>query len=153
MQSIIEYLDNAIVSFNKEISDKVTGIYYLEKLKYNLIDGLKKINFQKEIEVLKDNKIQNQYGQIKLLLKVENYKDSISRIRKKKPNDILTIILQGFNSIKIYENIDSRSSKNLNLYKMTGISIPKETVVSESISKDTILVNIFIIEEKIDIEK
>ena len=83
MQSIIEYLDNAIVSFNKEISDKVTGIYYLEKLKYNLIDGLKKINFQKEIEVLKDNKIQNQYGQIKLLLKVENYKDSISRIRKK----------------------------------------------------------------------
>ena len=36
---------------------------------------------------------------------------------------------------------------------MTGISIPKETVVSESISKDTILINISIIEEKIDIEK
>ena len=153
MQSIIEYLDKAIVSFNKEISGKVTGIYYLEKLKYNLIDGLKKINFQKEIEVLKDNKIQNQYEQIKLLLTVENYKDSISRIRKKKLNDILTIILQGFNSIKIYENIESKSSKNLNLYKMTGISIPKETVISESISKDTILINIVIIEEKIDIEK
>ena len=51
------------------------------------------------------------------------------------------------------ENIESKSSKNLNLYKMTGISIPKETVISESISKDTILINIVIIEEKIDIEK
>ena len=153
MQNIIENLDKAIISLNNEINDKVAGIYYLEKLKYNLIDGLKKINFQKEIEEIKANKIQNQYGQNKLLLKVENYKDSISRIRKKQPNDILTIVLQGFNSIKIYENIDSKSSKNLNLYKMTGISIPKGTVVSESISKDTILINISIIEEKIDIEK
>ena len=40
-------------------------------------------------------------------------------------------------------NLDFKKSQSLNLFPKTGIVISKDTLISESISKDTILLDIF----------
>ena len=59
--------------------------------------------------------LQKKYGQNDLLIKIENYQESISKIKCSNVNDDLCIVLKGSKSIKIYEQIDSNKSKHINL--------------------------------------
>ena len=41
MESFIKTLDNLLMEINKSINEKVTGIYFLELLKFKLIEKFK----------------------------------------------------------------------------------------------------------------
>ena len=154
MEDLIQDIKNIISDINKQINDKILGINYLEKLKYLLIDKLKtsKISFIKNIENLQNNELRMKHSQNDLLIKFEINSDSLSKINHTIQNDYLCIVLNGSKSIKIHENLHSTQSQSINLFSNTGIVLSKATVISESISKQTILINIFYIKNDIDIE-
>ena len=154
MEDLIQDIHNIISESNNQINDKILGVNYLEKLKYLLIDKLKtfKITSIKNIENLQNKELKISFNQNNLLIKFENYSNPISRIKNTIQNDYLCIVLNGSKSIKIHENSDPSESQSINLFSNTGIVLSKATVISESISKETILINIFNIRSDIDIE-
>ena len=44
MENFFKEIDNFIIESNKEISEKILGINYLEKLKFSLIEKIKGLN-------------------------------------------------------------------------------------------------------------
>ena len=106
----------------------------------------------KNIENLQNKEIRTNYSQNNLLIKFESTSNPISKIKNIIQEDCLSIILNGSKSIKIHENSDSSESQSINLFPNTGIVLSKATVISESISKETILINIFNIRSDINIE-
>ena len=152
MPNLIQYLDSTILNINSKIGEKISGINYFEKLKYLLIDDLKKLSID-DIKDFENQEISKEFGDKSLKIRLQEYKDSTSNIKYSTLNDELCIVLEGYKSIKIYNNLESNNSNSLNLYKFMGLVLPKNTVVSESISNDTKLINIFNSEAKTDIEK
>ena len=154
MEDLIQYIHNIISESNNQINDKILGVNYLEKLKYLLIDKLKtfKITSIKDIENLQNEEIRITHSQNNLLIKFESNSNPLSKIKNIIHDDCLSIILNGSKSIRIHENLDSSESQPINLFPNTGIVLSKATVISESISKETILINIFNIRGDIDIE-
>ena len=137
MKNLLEYFDNILSENLDEINDKLLSTNYLEKLKYIIINNLKNQNLT-EMNKSQNDLMQKKYGQNDLLIKIENYQESISKIKCSNVNDDLCIVLKGSKSIKIYEQIDSNKSKHINLYQFMGICLPKDTIKSESISAGTI---------------
>ena len=154
MEDLIKDIHNIISESNNQIHDKILGVNYLEKLKYHLIDKLKtfKITSIKDVENLQNKEIRITHSQNNLLIKFENNSNPLSKIKNTIQNDYLCIVLNGSKSIKIHENLHSTQSQSINLFSNTGIVLSKATVISESISKQTILINIFYIKNDIDIE-
>ena len=154
MEDLIQNIHNIISESNNQINDKILGVNYLEKLKYHLIDKLKtfKITLIKDIENLQNKEIRITHSQNNLIIKFENNSNPLSKIKNTVQNDYLCIVLNGSKSIKIHENLHSTQSQSITLFPNTGIVLSKATVISESISKQTILINIFYIKNDIDIE-
>ena len=145
MEDFIQDFDNIISVSNNQINDKILGINYLEKLKYLLIDKLKILNLsnEKNIKNFEQKEIKRKFGVNNLLIKFIFNKESLSKMKTITTNDYLCIVLFGFKSLEIHENLDFKKSQSLNLFPKTGIVISKDTLISESISKDTILLDIF----------
>jgi len=154
MQDLTKYIDNIVYESSTQINDKVLGVNFLEKLKYLLIDKIKLFNknFIKNIENYQNNKTAKKYGENYLLIKVKTNSDSVSTIKNIVSNDYLSIVVHGSKSLKIYENSSSKKSFFLNCVTNTGIVISKDTVISESISKNTILLDIINIKDNINVE-
>ena len=154
MKNSIEFFDNIINECNNQINDKVSGINYLEKLKYLLIEKIQ--NSQTTFDLL-DNKnekeIVKNYGVNELHITLERYQESKSRIKHKILRDYVSIVLKGSKSIEIYDTFHPNQSNKLNLFKGSGISLTQDTVINESILKNTILLNIFNNKKKEVIEK
>ena len=66
-----------------------------------------------------------------------------TKVKNKLSNDYLCIIASGSASLEVYENLDLNKFISLKLFKFMGITLSKDTYVSQSISKDTIILNIF----------
>ena len=144
MKNFLQDIDNILIDSNAKINDKIFGINYLEKIKYHLMDKLKDIQLN-NIGDIDNQELIKEFGEKKLLFKLEKHKESKSIIKNTIPLDQLSIVLVGFKSIEIHEKETAKKSSSLNLYKNMGIVVPKETILSESISKETILLNIIII--------
>ena len=151
METLIQNIDSIIIECNKRINENILGINYLEKLKYYLIDSLK-LHKISSFEECKNTEITKIYGKNHLLISIENFSDSLSKIKNVISNDYLCIVLIGGKFLEIYSNSKHKISNNLNLFPFTGIVLSQNTVVNESISKETILLNIYHINEKTDIE-
>ena len=152
MKNLIEEIDNIILESSKEINDNVVGINYLEKLKYLLIDRFKVFNL-KFIEDISNQELLKNYNQKSLSIKLENYQKSSSKIKNSILNDYLCIMLTGSKTLKIYENLESKKASTINLYKNMGLILPKDTIISESIASQSILLNIDYNNESKPIEK
>jgi hypothetical protein len=135
-------IDNIISDCNNQINDKIIGINYLEKLKYLLIDRMKNYEIT-SLDNLLNSEISKKIGNNQLLIKFEEYLDSISKIKKDILHDSLCIVLTGVKTIKIYDNTDHKVFKELTIAKNTGIVLTNQTVVDELVSKNTILMNIY----------
>ena len=145
MENLIQDFNDIISASNNQINDKILGINYLEKLKYLLIDKLKILNIsnEKSFRNFEQKEIKRKFGVNDLLIKFIFNTQSLSKIKTITPNDYLSIVLFGFKSLEIYENLDFKKSQSINLFPKTGLVISKDTLISETISKDTILLDIF----------
>jgi len=135
-------IDTIISENNNQINDKILGVNYLEKLKYLLIDSLKNIKISSFNEI-KSNEILKTYGANNLKIKIKNYSSSLSKIKNKISSDYLCIVLQGTKSIELHDILNSKYTNKLNIFPFTGVVLSNNTIISESISKETVLMDIF----------
>ena len=135
-------IDTIISENNNQINDKILGVNYLEKLKYLLIDSLKNIKISSFNEI-KSNEILKTYGANNLKIKIENYSSSLSKIKNKISSDYLCIVLQGTKSIEFHDILNSKYTNKLNIFPFTGVVLSNNTIISESISNETVLMDIF----------
>ena len=135
-------IDTIISENNNQINDKILGVNYLEKLKYLLIDSLKNIKISSFNEI-KSNEILKTYGANNLKIKIKNYSSSLSKIKNKISSDYLCIVLQGTKSIELHDILNSKYTNKLNIFPFTGVALSNNTIISESISNETVLVEIF----------
>jgi len=145
MEKLLHSIDVIITEINNQISDKVYGINYLEKIKYPLIDKIKIIHSDifKDKADFRNEELIKKYGENHLSISLDLNLDPLAKIKNKILNDYLCIVVVGFKSLKIYQNLESKESHLINLYPNTGIVLSKDTLISESSAKDTILLNIF----------
>ena len=130
-----------IISEVNSINDKIKGLNFLEILKINLIEKLSFINDQNislnkfdiiEKEVSADNR------NITIFIKfIEN--SSITR-KKLIDENTLFLSLNETSSFDIYE--DEKNFVNIVLFKNTGISIPKNTIINSKFNKNALLIEI-----------
>ena len=143
-------IDTIISESNNQINDKILGVNYLEKLKYLLIDSLKNIKISSFNEI-KSNEILKTYGANNLKIKIENYSSSLSKIKNKISSDYLCIVLQGTKFIEFNDILNSKYSNKLTIFPFTGVVLSNNTIISESISNETVLLDIFNLRSKSEI--
>ena len=144
MNNLMQDLDNILIDTSNKINGKIVGINYLESLKYHLIDRFKEIKLN-NLDDIDNYELAKESGEINLSFKLQKFKESKSIIKNTSLTDQLSIVLFGFKTVEIYEKETKKKSTYMSLYKNMGITIPKETILSESISKETLLLNIIIV--------
>ena len=138
-------IDNLISDCINQINEKINGINFLEKIKYSLIDRIKSIDLL-NFESINNKELYINNANINLLTKIEKTNENVSKIKKTIDNDNLTIILEGLKTISIHEKLISKSVNQQYLAKYVGMVLAKNTIIDEIITKDTILLNISIVD-------
>jgi len=138
-------IDNLISDCINQINEKINGINFLEKIKYSLIDRIKSIDLL-NFENINNKEYYISNANINLLIKIEKANENVSKIKKTIDNDNLTIILEGLKTISIHEKLISKSVNQQYLAKYVGMVLAKNTIIDEVITKDTILLNISIVD-------
>ena len=144
MEKITKDISEIIAGEIKTINDKVRGLNFLELLKTGIIEKLLElVNKQKfPLDQLIDyqNEIKEDSKHIKISIKY--FLNSISVSKKKIDNDSLFISLNELSNFDIFR--DNKEFKSLVLYKNTGLSLPKHTVLNAKYSKNLLLIEISI---------
>jgi len=144
MEQLILEIDSIISDCNNKINDKIIGTNYLEKLKFLLIDSLKEKNFSSlnnfsEATVKELNK---KCGENNLVIAIQQYQESLTKIKNECINDFLSIVLRGFVSLDIYQKDKEKALHSLSLFPKTGVVLSKNTFISEKIVKDSLILRI-----------
>ena len=144
MEQLFLQIDSIITDCNKKINDKIIGINYLEKLKFLLIDSLKENNFNSFEKVSNKNILEfsKKYGENNLIIIIQQYQESFTRIKNECLNDFLCIVLKGLTSLDIHQNNKENDLYSLNLFPNTGIVLSKNTLISEKIIKNSLILRI-----------
>ena len=142
MEKLTKDISDIIITVVNTTNEKVRGLNFLELLKTNLIEKIlplfseqkfpleQVINYEKEI---KDNS-----RNIKIL--INYFINSISISKKKIDNDSLFLIFNEASNFDIYK--DEKNFTSILLYKNTGISLSKDTVINLKYNKNVLLVEI-----------
>ena len=148
MESYNGIFDKLLTELNTSINNKISGIHFLELLKYELIEKLKDLD-QKNSEELKllftnQNSFENQINMDNrpIKYKIEHFNKSESIIKQKTKNDLLCIILEGLKIISVFDNNVAEKSIQSNLTRNMGIVLVKNTVISAKITKKSIMLSI-----------
>ena len=144
-------IDNLISDCINQINEKINGINFLEKIKFSLIDKMKSIDLL-NFENINNKEQYINNANINLLTKIEKTNENVSKIKKTIDNDNLTIILEGLKTISIHEKLISKSVNQQYLSKYVGMVLAKNTIIDEIITKDTILLNISIVDKAVSSE-
>ena len=142
MEKITKDISEIIVSEIKTINDKVRGLNFLELLKagtiIKLIELVNKQKFPFDQLIEYQNEIKEDSRHINISI---NYFINSTAISKKKiDNDSLFISLNELSNFDIF--IDNKEFTSLVLYKNTGLSLPKDTVLNAKYSKNLLLIEI-----------
>ena len=130
-----------IISEVNSINDKIKGLNFLEILKNNLLEKLSYINNQNsslnefsqiEKEVISDNR------DVKICRKFSE-NSSITSKKLIKENTLF-LSLNDSSSFDIYKN--EKDFVNILLFKNTGLSIPKNTIINSKLNKNVLLIEI-----------
>ena len=144
MEKFTKEISEIIISEIKTINKKVNGLNFLELLKAGINEKLLKLlNMQKfPLDQLIDyqNEIKEDTRHIKISIKY--FLNSISISKKKIDTDSLFISLNESSSFDIFK--DKKDFTSLVLYKNTGLSLPKDTVLNAKYSKNVLLIGISI---------
>jgi len=149
MENVIEIVNTIIANSNKQINDKIIGVNFLEKLKYILIDELDKIEINK-IDLKKKQIAEDRSQNKNLLIKIENFLETTSNIKYVCSDDKLSVVLKGSKLIKVNLGSNDNKSQTLNLFERNGIVISKNTTINETISKNSLILDIIFINTNIE---
>jgi len=147
-------LDEIVKIELEAISEKQRGINLLETLKFNLIP---KLSFLKDINLLLGNANKN-FNKVFIKNKNEihlncnyNLKTKIE-LKKVIVTDTLFILIQGGLKLDIYNDIKLSKYKKLNIFPLTGICLPLNTVINLNFFKNSFFIEFTNIELNKNIE-
>ena len=142
MEKLTKDITNFVIAEANTINEKVRGINFLELLKTNLIEKIypllsaqkfpldKVIDYEKEIKENSKN----------IKISINYFINSLSVSKKKINNDSLLLVFNEASNLDIYK--DEKDFTSLLLYKNTGISLPKDTVINSKFNKNVLLIEI-----------
>ena len=142
MEKLINDISDIVIPEINIINEKVKGINFLELLKFNLIEKLtplilkqkfpldQTIDFQKDIN---DNSRNIQ-------ISINYYISSLSISKKNIDNNTLFLVFNDASNIDIYVN--EKKFTNILLFKNSGISVPKDTLINSKFNKNVLLLKI-----------
>ena len=141
MEKLTKDITNYVIAEANTINEKVRGLNFLELLKTNLIEKiypllsaqkfpLDKIDYEKEIKENSKN----------IKISINYFINSLSVSKKKINNDSLFLVFNEASNLDIYK--DEKNFTSLLLYKNTGISLPKDTVINSKFNKNVLLIEI-----------
>ena len=142
MEKITKDISEIIADEIKTINDKVRGLNFLELLKAGIIEKLlelvNKQKFPLDQLIEYQNEIKEDSRHINI--SISYFLNSMSISKKKLDNDSLFISLNELSNFDIYK--DNKQFTSLVLYKNTGLSLPKDTVLNAKYSKNLLLIEI-----------
>ena len=142
MEKITKDISEIIAGEIKTINDKVRGLNFLELLKAGIIEKLlelvNKQKFPLDQLIEYQNEIKEDSRHINI--SISYFLNSISISKKKIDNNSLFISLNELSNFDIFK--DNKEFKSLVLYKNTGLSLPKDTVLNAKYSKNLLLIEI-----------
>ena len=146
MEKITKDISEIIAGEIKTINDKVRGLNFLELLKAGIIEKLlelvNKQKFPLDQLIEYQNEIKEDSRHINI--SISYFLNSMSISKKKIDNDSLFISLNELSNFDVYK--DNKEFTSLVLYKNTGLSLPKDTVLNAKYSKNLLLIEITNIE-------
>ena len=142
MEKITKDISEIIAGEIKIINDKVRGLNFLELLKTGIIEKLlelvNKQKFPLDQLIEYQNEIKEESRHINI--SISYFLNSMSISKKKIDNDSLFISLNELSNFDIFR--DNKEFTSLVLYKNTGLSLPKDTVLNAKYTKNLLLIEI-----------
>ena len=141
MNTSSNHILDTIISEVNSINEKVKGLNFLEILKNNLIEKFLEIYNQNihinELDQI-EKEVNSESRDIKINIKFLKNSSIISK--KSIEENTLFLSFNESSSFDIYEN--EKDFVNLVLFKNTGISIPKDTIINAKFNKNVLLIEI-----------
>ena len=141
MNTSSNHILDTIISEVNSINEKVKGLNFLEILKNNLIEKILEIDNQNsyinELDQI-EKEVNSESRDIKINIKFLKNSSIISK--KLIEENTLFLLFNESSSFDIYEN--EKDFVNLILFKNTGISIPKNTIINSKFNKNALLIEI-----------
>ena len=142
MEKITKDISEIIAGEIKTINDKVRGLNFLELLKAGIIEKLLELVNKQKFPLNQLIEYQNEIKEDSrhINISISYFLNSMSISKKKINNDSLFISLNEVSNFDIFRN--NKEFKSLVLYKNTGLSLPKDTVLNAKYSKNLLLIEI-----------
>jgi len=145
MEAFIKILEKMLIEINNSVNEKITGLTFLEHLKFEIIEKIKnldekyfnnlKLDLSKKLSI--EKKIEIDFRSI--LCKIEYFEKSVSKIKSKTENDLLCLIMDGAKKIVIFDSFDKNKTIQSILLKNMGFVICKGTIITSEINKNSIV--------------
>jgi hypothetical protein len=142
MEKITKDISEIIAGEIKTINDKVRGLNFLELLKVGIIEKLLELVNKQKFPLDQLIKYQNEIKEDSrhINISISYFLNSMSISKKKIDNDSLFISLNELSNFDVFK--DNKEFTSLVLYKNTGLSLPKDTVLNAKYSKNLLLLEI-----------
>ena len=142
MEKLTKDITDTIIAEVNNANEKVKGLNFLELLKINLIQKLLKLlneqKFPLEKEFVYENQIKTDLRNAEII--INYFLNSISISKKIIKNNSLFLFFNEFANFDIYKN--EKNFTSLLLYRNTGLSLPKDTIINSQYNKNLLLVEI-----------
>ena len=144
MEKITKDISEIIAGEMKTINDNVRGLNFLELLKAGIIEKLLELVNRQKFPLDQLIEYQNEIKEDSrhINISISYFLNSMSISKKKIDNDSLFISLNELSNFDIFR--DNKEFTSLVLYKNTGLSLPKDTVLNAKYSKNLLLIGISI---------
>ena len=142
MEKITKDISEIIAGEIKTINDKVRGLNFLELLKASIIVKLLELVNRQKFPLDQLIEYQNEIKEDSrhINISISYFLNSMSISKKKIDNDSLFISFNELSNFDIFR--DNKEFTSLVLYKNTGLSLPKDTVLNAKYSKNLLLIEI-----------
>ena len=142
MEKITKDISGIVADEIKTINDKVRGLNFLELLKAGIIEKLLEfVNRQKfPLDQLIEYQNEIKENSRHINISISYFLNSMSISKKKIDKDSLFISLNELSNFDVFK--DNKEFTSLVLYKNTGLSLPKDTVLNAKYSKNLLLIEI-----------
>lgn len=142
MEKITKDISGIVADEIKTINDKVRGLNFLELLKAGIIEKLLELVNRQKFPLDQLIEYQNEIKEDSrhINISISYFLNSMSISKKKIDNDSLFISLNELSNFDVFK--DNKEFTSLVLYKNTGLSLPKDTVLNAKYSKNLLLIEI-----------